>query len=149
MKNAIDKDIQQLRDTWLNREFDEVTFELDAQRMAEYARCCGERAEKFIDVEHAVFQAPATFVATLAGRGLFPTDFPKLNGVQMAAGKAVEWKAPIRAGALLTGKSHLHDIYAKSGRSGRMVFLVTRMEIFDGDTHVANSDTRSVVREKS
>ncbi len=149
MAEAVDTDIQQMRDNWLNREFDEVTFDLDGQRMSEYAKSSGELAEKFVNVDHPDFQAPATFVSTLVGGRLFPEDFPKLSGVQMDAGKSVEWKAPIRAGKSLTGKSHLHDIYTKSGRSGRMVFLVTRMEIFDGATHVANADTRTVVREKS
>ena len=68
----------------------------------------------------------------------------------MDAGKGVEWMAPIRAGATLTGKSHMHDIYTKTGRSGRMVFLVRRMELYDEDgTHVANADTRTVFRERS
>ena len=59
-------------------------------------------------------------------------------------------KAPIRAGATLTGKSHMHDIYTKTGRSGRMVFLVRRMELHDADgTHIANADTRTVFRERS
>ena len=67
----------------------------------------------------------------------------------MDAGKRVEWIAPVRAGVTLTGKSHLHDIYTKTGRSGRMVFLVTRMELFDPEgTHVANADTRTVIRER-
>ena len=58
--------------------------------------------------------------------------------------------APIRDGATLTGKSHLHDIYTKTGRSGRMVFVVRRMELCDENgTHVANADTRTVIREKS
>ena len=44
----------------------------------------------------------------------------------------------------------MHDIYTKTGRSGRMVFLVRRMELHDADgTHVANADTRTVIRERS
>ena len=79
-----------------------------------------------------------------------PPDFPEIDGVTMDAGKGVEWMAPIRDGATLTGKSHLHDIYVKTGRSGRMVFLVRRMELYDENgAHVANADTRTVIREKS
>ena len=37
----------------------------------------------------------------------------------------------VRAGEPLSGRTHLHDIYDKSGRSGRMIFLVSRMELFD------------------
>ena len=55
----------------------------------------------------------------------------------------------MKVGEPLTGRTHLHDIYDKTGRSGRMVFLVSRMEIFDANgTHVATSDSRMVIREK-
>jgi hypothetical protein len=49
----------------------------------------------------------------------------------------------------LTGRSHLHDIYTKSGRSGRMVFFVIRMEISDpAGTRLASADTSVVIRER-
>ena len=67
----------------------------------------------------------------------------------MDGGKAVTCLAPVKPGVPLTGRTHLHDIYAKQGRSGRMVFLVARMEIFDqAGTHLATSDSRMVIREK-
>ena len=144
----MDEDIEKLRSGYLNTEFDEVTFDLDADRIAEYAKCSGELDPKFTDTSHEDFQAPPTFVSTLVGGRLLPSDFPTPAGVGMDAGKNVEWKAPIRGGATLTGKSHLHDIYTKTGRSGRMIFLVTRMELFDGATHIANADTRTVFRER-
>jgi hypothetical protein len=43
----------------------------------------------------------------------------------------------------------MHDIYTKTGRSGRMVFFVIRMEIFDeSDTQLASADTSVVIRER-
>ena len=67
----------------------------------------------------------------------------------MDGGKAVECLLPVRPGIQLTGKTHLHDIYAKSGRSGRMIFLVSRMELFDQEgTHLATTDSRQVIRER-
>ena len=148
-QEAVDQDIVELRERFLNREFDEVTFAIDGERFAEYARVCGETAPRFTDPNHADFQAPPTFVSTLVGGRSMPPDFPNLGGMGMDAGKSVEWKAPVRAGATLTGRSHLHDIYTKTGRSGRMVFLVTRMELHDqDDVHIANADTRTVIRER-
>lgn len=148
-EEAVDPDIQELRDQFLNREFDEVSFEIDGSRFAEYAKVCGETSGRFTDPSHPDFQAPPTFVSTLVGGRSMPADFPNLGGMGMDAGKSVEWKAPVRDKATLTGKSHLHDIYTKTGRSGRMVFLVTRMELYDEDgTHVANADTRTVIRER-
>ena len=138
-----------MRERFLGREFDEVTFLIDGERFAEYAKVCGETAPRYTDPADADFQAPPTFVSTLVGGRSMPPDFPNLGGMGMDAGKAVEWKAPVRAGATLTGRSHLHDIYTKTGRSGRMVFLVTRMELRDeAGKHVANADTRTVIRER-
>lgn len=148
-QEAVDEDIQALRERFLNRKFEEVSFEIVGSRFAEYAKVCGETAPKFTEASHPDFQAPPTFVSTLVGGRNIPPDFPNLGGMGMDAGKGVEWKAPVRDGATLTGRSHLHDIYAKTGRSGRMVFLVTRMELYDQDgTHIANADTRTVIRER-
>ncbi len=138
-----------MRDGFLNTEFDTITVEVKADNIAEYARACGETDPKFTDTTHEDFQATPTFVSTLMGGRMLPGEFPRPSGVGMDAGKMVEWMAPIRGGVTLTGRSHLHDIYSKTGRSGRMVFLVTRMELFDGDTHVANADSRMVIREKA
>ena len=146
----MEADIEALRERFLNLEFEEVQFEIDGNRFREYAVAAGELDPKFTDPSHPNFQAPPTFVSTLVGRRNLPEDFPSLNGVGMDAGKQVEWMSPVRDGMKLTGKSHLHDIYTKTGRSGRMVFLVTRMEIYDEDgSHIANADTRTVIRERS
>lgn len=145
----MDADIEELRSKFLNLEFDEVKLPVNGETFRQYALAAGEQDPKFTDPDHPDFQAPPTFVSTLVGGRQYPPDFPSLGGVGMDAGKRVEWIAPVRAGVTLTGKSHLHDIYTKTGRSGRMVFLVTRMELFDPEgTHVANADTRTVIRER-
>ena len=67
----------------------------------------------------------------------------------MDAGNAVASKRPIRPGVELTGRSHVHDIYTKSGRSGRMVFIVIRMEVYDpAGSQLATADTSVVIRER-
>ena len=74
---------------------------------------------------------------------------PKM-GLGMDAGKGVECLQPVRPGKKLIGRTHVHDIYTKTGRSGRMVFAVSRIEFYDEDgNHLANSDSRVVMREKS
>lgn len=144
----MDQDIDDLRTQFLDVVFDESTFEVDGEKIRAYAIACGETDPRFTDPDHDDFQAPPTYVSTLEGRQWLPADFPRPGGVGMDAGKSVEWMAPIRAGSTLTGKSHVHDIYTKTGRSGRMVFVVTRMELRDQDgTHVANNDTSAVFRE--
>jgi hypothetical protein len=141
-------DIEALRDEWVGVQFEEREFEVDAERMAAYALACGEQAPCFTDPDHPEFHAPPAFASSLQrGRGL-PEQFPKLPGLGMDAGKAVEAFLPIRPGPKVS-RTHLHDVYTKTGRSGRMIFLVIRMELYEpGGEHVANADTRVVIRER-
>ena len=141
-------DIDALRDEWIGVQFEEKSFEIEASAMAEYAKACGEVAAAYTDPDDPDFQAPPTFASSLQrGRGL-PESFPKMPGLGMDAGKAVEAFGPIRPGPKVS-KTHMHDIYTKTGRSGRMIFLVVRMALYDdAGTHLANADTRVVIREK-
>jgi len=149
MSENYDNDIKDLREKFLNEDFDETSFDLDVEAAVHYARYCGETAPRFLDVEDPDFQAAPTFIASKTGGRTVPTNFPRL-GIGMDAGKRVECFKPVRPPVTLTGRTHLHDIYTKTGRSGRMVFLVSRVAFYDpqGDL-VANSDTRIVMREKS
>ena len=55
----------------------------------------------------------------------------------------------MRAGVPITARTHMHDIYTKSGRSGRMVFFVNRMEFTDAHgNYLGSADTSAVVRER-
>jgi len=144
----MDADIQELRERFLNKSFDEKTFNIDPAVTTEYARLSGELSEKYLNTNHPDFQAPPTYLACLSGRRSMPEDFPRF-GFGMDAGKGIECFAPVRPGQALVGRTHLHDIYTKTGRSGRMIFVVTRIEFYDeAGVHVANSDSRSVMREK-
>jgi len=142
-------DIDELKDKFLNTEFDTKDFVLDADKLQTVANMCGETLPQYCDINHPEFQALPSYVASLAAGRHLPIDFPRLGGIPMDGGKAVTCHAPVRPGTTLTGKTHLHDIYDKQGRSGRMLFMVSRMEIFDeAGTHLATSDSRMVVREK-
>ncbi|NKC12782.1 MAG: hypothetical protein GKR94_11455 [Gammaproteobacteria bacterium] len=141
-------DIEQIKEKYLGHQFETKEFEVNAEVLAECARACGEIAPRFTDPAHADFQATPTWVSSLArGRNL-PQDFPMFGGVGFDGGKDVTPYKAVRPGAKLTGHTHVHDIYAKTGRSGRMIFVVSRMELFDdnGDK-VADADTRLVIKE--
>jgi len=142
-------DVEALREQFLNVVYDEYEFTLDAAKLADYAKSCGETAAKFTDPADADFQAPPTIGSSLQPRQRMPKDFPTFKGLGMDAGKAVAPDKPMRAGVPLTARTHMHDIYTKTGRSGRMVFFVIRMEFSDADnTLLGSADTSIVIREK-
>ena len=140
-------EIEELKKDWLGLDFDEREFEVKADQVAEFAKAVGETAPRFTDPGDADFQATPTFTTRFHGRRMLPEDFPQI-GLPLDAGKAVFPQRPIRAGAQLVGRSHLHEIYEKTGRSGRMIFLVSRMELREGEELVSIVDSRMVIREK-
>ncbi len=141
--------VEELRERFLNKVFDEQVFQLTAEQIVDYATACGERAPRFTDPADPDFQASPTFPSSFRPGRRLPEDFPSLPGLGMDAGKAVAPRRPIRPGVKLTARTHLHDIYTKTGRSGSMTFMVTRMDIYDpGDVHLASADTRIVIRER-
>ncbi len=142
-------DIEALKAQFLNLDFDSKEFVLDADRIVTVAQASGETREKFVDPAHPDFQAPPAYLCSLASGRHLPIDFPSLGGIPMDGGKAVTVHAPVRPGQTLVGRTHLHDIYDKKGRSGRMILIVARMELYDEhDTHLATADSRMVIREK-
>ena len=142
-------DVEALREEFLHAVYDEYELVLDAQDLVDYATSCGETAAKFTDPDHPDFQAPPTIGSSLQPKRRFPENFPTFKGLGMDAGKAVAPDKPMRAGQPITARSHLHDIYTKTGRSGRMVFFVVRMEFSDADnTLLGSADTSIVIREK-
>jgi acyl dehydratase len=141
--------IDDLKADFLNTEFDRKDFVLSRDKLVTAATSSGETRPEFTDPEHPDFQATPAFLCSLASGRHLPIDFPSLGGVPMDGGKAVECFAPVRPDTTLTGRTHLHDIYDKKGRSGRMIFIVVRMEVYnDADEHLATTDSRMVIREK-
>ena len=105
--------------------------------------------KKFTDPADPDFQAPPTIASSFQPKKRYPEGFPTFKGLGMDAGKAVAPDKPMRAGVPITAHTHMHDIYTKTGRSGRMVFFVNRMEFSDADgTLLGSADTSIVIREK-
>ena len=142
-------DVEALREQFLGKVFDEYTLTLEADHLADYAISCGETATKFTDPNDPDFQAPPTIASSFQPKKRYPEGFPTFRGLGMDAGKAVAPDKPMRAGVPIVAKTHMHDIYTKTGRSGRMVFFVNRMEFSDPDgTLLGSADTSIVIREK-
>lgn len=142
-------DVAKLKEEWVGKEFDAREFEISREAAIEFALACGESDPRFTDPDDDDFQAPKTFVAQFMGGRIFPETLSPLmrSGHPFDAGKRVEPHAPIRAGDRLVGRSQIHDIYEKTGRSGPMLFLVHRMTFTNqNDALVSIVDWRMVVR---
>jgi hypothetical protein len=143
-------DIEELKTRYLNLEFARSDFVVDAEKTAVVARISGETRPEYTDTSHPEFEVFPAYIASLSSGRHLPIDFPSLGGIPVDGGKAVTSLRPVPAGVPINGRTHLHDIYDKSGRSGRMIFLVSRMEIYDGSENLlALADSRMVIRERS
>jgi hypothetical protein len=124
-------DVAKLKADWAGREFDAKEFEITQEAALEFAAACGETDPRF------------------TGGRIFPEELQPLlrRGFPFDAGKRVEPLAPIRPGDRLIGRSQIHDVYEKTGRSGSMLFLVHRMTFTNQDGRpVSIVDWRMVVR---
>jgi len=150
MDNSQLDDIEEARSRFLNQDYETKEFGVEADRLAKYAKACGETMGKYIDPSDADFQATPTWSSCLSPNRLLPEGFPMFHGFTLDGGKDVQPLVAIRPGDTLTGRSHVHDIYTKTGRSGRMIFIVSRMELTNqDDVKVALADTRVVIRENA
>jgi hypothetical protein len=140
--------LDEVKQQWVGVEFDRAEFAVDQQRMLDWAMACGETEPRFTDPDHPDFQAHPTFATCMSHGPALPEGFPRLgNGQGMDGGKGVTVHQPIRAGDVLTGRSHIADVYAKTGRSGTMIFIVHRTNFANqhGDA-VATVDWRMIQR---
>lgn len=143
-------DLEAIKRDFLHTVFDETPYEVDADTLVAYASACGETAPRFTDPEADDFQAVPTFVSSFQPGRRLPKGFPKLPGLGMDGGKVVTVYAPLRAGQPVVGRSHIEDVYAKTGRSGTMTFIVLRMNVYDAsETLLASADTNMVIRERA
>ena len=138
----------ELNEKYVGAVFDSVDVPARGEDMKEFAIVCGETDPRYTDPTHEDFQAPVNFTTKYHGARMLPVDFPKFDQRAMIdAGKAVTWHLPIRPDDKITAKSHLHDIYEKTGRSGLMLFLVHRMEFTNGEGKLVSVvDWRLILR---
>ena len=142
-------DVDELRQEFIDVDFDETTVCLEPEQMVTMSLACGEQLPRFTDCMDPDFQAGPAVLGGIMPKRMLPVSFPRLGGIPMDGGKSITMYAPVRAGQKLSARTHLHDIYDKKGRSGRMVFIVVRTDLYDGDESLlATLDSRIVIREK-
>ena len=107
------------------------SHEVDRDRIVAYARAVGETNPLYLDEEvakkgpYGAIIAPPLFYNMLSlGGGLDPKVNYGNSGFD--GGQHVEFFEPIRAGDTISAKTQVADVYAKTGRTGTMVFTVRR-----------------------
>ena len=77
-----------------------------------------------------------------------PDPRVRFGNVTFHAGSRLEQLAPVRVGDVLTGYAQAKEVYAKTGRSGTMVFAVRRLTYRNQrGEDVAYSDQTTVHRQ--
>ena len=137
-----------LKAEFVGHVFDEIDFEIETDSLVDFALACGETQPRFVDPSDADFQAVPNYLTRVHGRRSVPKGFQFEMHRSFDAGKSVEVHGPVRPGDRITARSEIADVYEKTGRSGKMVFVVHRMRFFNQDeAHVATVDWRMVQRE--
>ncbi|MGH7899770.1 MAG: FAS1-like dehydratase domain-containing protein [Candidatus Binatia bacterium] len=130
----------------LGSEFDSSISEpVSAEQIREFAEAAGETNPAY---RGEIPIATPMFCIKFRGNRFFHPSIPHealLRGFD--AGKDMEFGAPIRAGDVIHMKNVLHEVYEKTGRSGSMVFLVSRQTMTNQNGElVARIDSRFVLR---
>ena len=128
--------------SYLDRELPIGTFEISREMMLEFSRASGEVNPIYVDEklaadsEYGSIIAPPTFCNLFVNGGEKPDIKLQFGDIGFFAGQAIESLAPIRPGDTIEVTSRLKEVYAKTGRSGKMVFAVweTRFDNQNGET---------------
>jgi acyl dehydratase len=113
----------------LGKEFVLGTFQVTEDMILGFARAVGETDPKYVDSEAAKqgptggLIAPPIFYDVFRADQL-PDPKVKFGKVAFNAGQRCEFYAPIRPGDTITLKTRVTDVYEKTGRTGKMVFIV-------------------------
>jgi acyl dehydratase len=113
----------------LGKEFVLGTFQVTEDMMRTFTRAVGESCPQYVDAEAAKKAASGGLIAPPIFYDVFRADqIPdpkvKFGKVSFNAGQRCEFHAPIRPGDTITMKTRVTDVYEKTGRTGKMVFIV-------------------------
>ena len=127
-------------------------FEITADMISAVNASMGEKGAAFTSDAGAREQgyrgmiAPPTLCSIFVREVQLPDIGLEFGRVQMHAGQRVQPVAPIYAGDSITASSHLKDFYAKTGRSGAMVFVVWETTFRNQDGEVVAEVQESFAR---
>ncbi len=102
------------------------TFPLTREMMVAFSRSTGETSPAYVGDGSGSDEivAPPTFCNIFASGITRPDIKLQFGDIGLFAGQSIEPGAPVTPGDTLTATTKLKDVYAKTGRSGTMVFAV-------------------------
>ena len=113
-------------------EVDVGSITIDREQIDRYCKVVGETNPLYTDDEaakkgpHGEIIAPVGLLQTMhLAQGLDPKV--EFGNTGFHAGQRMELLSPIRVGDTVTAKAQVKDVYSKTGRSGDMVFVVTKV----------------------
>ena len=109
------------------------THQVTREEIVAYARALGETNPLYLDEEAAkagpygtIIATPGFYTSMRFSRGPDPkVRFGNTNFGYMA-GQHIEYFEPIRAGDTISARAQVTNVYAKTGRTGKLVFVVHR-----------------------
>jgi acyl dehydratase len=122
----------------IGRVFPVGSFTVTRELITKIAKAVGETDPIYTDVDsaqdsgHHDLLAPPT-ICNLLVRGIKRPNV-KLQGfskMRVHGGQALYSIKPIHAGDKLDAKTHLEEIYTKTGRTGTMAFIIWQTEFFN------------------
>ena len=115
----------------IGKEVEVGSAEITPDRVAAYCAAVGETNPLYTDEAAAQagpygrLIAPPSIIQTFALRG-GPNPNVKFGNTSFHAGLHMDVKAPIFVGDTISVTADVKEVYAKTGRTGTMVFAVTR-----------------------
>ena len=115
----------------LGKEVAGEPFIVTKEQILEYCRVIGETNPLYTDEQAGIAGPHGGIIAPPGFFWCFPSarsPDPKLQfgNFIIGGGRSCEYLAPIRPGDVLTAYASVEDIYSKTGRSGTMVFVLSR-----------------------
>jgi acyl dehydratase len=113
----------------LGKEFVLGSFRVTEEMITTFAQAVGETSPQYVSTKTAENTASGGLIAPPIFYDVFradqvPDPKVKFGKVSFNAGQRCEFHAPIRPGDTITLKARITDVYEKTGRTGKMVFIV-------------------------
>ncbi|MQF68076.1 MaoC family dehydratase [SAR202 cluster bacterium AD-802-K11_MRT_200m] len=124
------------------------TFDVTKKMIVGFARSTGETDTKFIGNPDGTGEvvAPSTICNIFVNGVTRPDINLEFGDLSFFAGQSIECKSEIKPGDTLSATTRLEEVYAKTGRSGKMVFAVWQTTFSNQNDEIVALVNESFVR---